>query len=71
VPTTGTAITKILPKASRFLKENDHATKKQRVLEKLVEFFNRYVGSARRALPERGECVAPWRLQHLCRSMGA
>ncbi|WP_107772244.1 type I restriction endonuclease subunit R [Nocardioides sediminis] len=44
VPTTGTAITKILPPASRFSKDNDHSAKKQRVLGKLVEFFERYVG---------------------------
>ena len=44
VPTTGTAITKILPPASRFSKDNDHAAKKQRVLGKLVEFFERYAG---------------------------
>ena len=44
VPRTGTAITKILPPASRFSKGNDHAAKKQRVLGKLVDFFERYVG---------------------------
>ncbi len=44
VPTTGTAITRILPPASRFSKDNDHSAKKQRVLGKLVEFFERYVG---------------------------
>lgn len=46
VPTAGTAITKILPPASRFSKDNDHAAKKQRVLGKLVEFFERYSGLA-------------------------
>ena len=44
VPTTGTAITKILPPASRFSKDNNHAAKKQRVLGKLIEFFERYAG---------------------------
>lgn len=44
VATTGTAITKILPPASRFSKDNSHAAKKQRVLGKLIEFFERYVG---------------------------
>ena len=44
VPTTGTAITKILPPASRFAKDNNHAAKKQRVLGKLIEFFERYAG---------------------------
>lgn len=44
VPTTGTAITKILPPASRFSRENNHSAKKQRVLGKLVDFFERYFG---------------------------
>lgn len=44
VPITGTAITKILPPASRFSKGNDHGAKKQRVLGKIVEFFERYAG---------------------------
>ena len=44
VPTTGTAITKILPPASRFSKGNDHGAKKQRVLGKLIDFFERYAG---------------------------
>lgn len=44
VPMTGTAITKILPPASRFSKESNHAVKKQRVLGKLVDFFERYAG---------------------------
>ena len=46
VPTTGTAITKILPPASRFSKDNNHAAKKGRVLGKLIEFFERYAGLA-------------------------
>jgi len=44
VPITGTAVTKILPPASRFSKGNDHGAKKQRVLGKIVEFFERYAG---------------------------
>jgi type I restriction enzyme R subunit len=44
VSTSGTAITKILPPASRFSKDNDHAAKKQRVLGKILEFFDRYFG---------------------------
>jgi type I restriction enzyme R subunit len=44
VSATGTSITKILPPASRFSKDNNHSAKKQRVLAKLVEFFERYVG---------------------------
>lgn len=46
IPTTGTAITRILPPVSRFSKSNAHATKKQAVLDKLVAFFERYFGLA-------------------------
>ena len=44
IPTTGTAITRILPPASRFSPTNDHAAKKQVVLGKLQVFFDRYYG---------------------------
>lgn len=44
IPTTGTAITKILPPVSRFSSNNPHAEKKQRVLDKLTAFFERYFG---------------------------
>ena len=46
IPTTGTAITKILPPVSRFSKNNHHAAKKQTVLDKLAAFFERYFGLA-------------------------
>jgi type I restriction enzyme, R subunit len=44
VPTAGTAITRILPPASRFAPGGHHGTKKQRVLDKLADFFDRYFG---------------------------
>lgn len=44
VPSTGTAITRILPPASRFSQADNHAARKQRVLGKLVDFFERYHG---------------------------
>jgi type I restriction enzyme R subunit len=44
IPVTGTAITKILPPASRFSKNSSHAAKKQSVLDKLAAFFERYFG---------------------------
>ena len=44
VPTTGTAITRILPPMSRFAAGGDHGTKKQRVIDKLLAFFERYAG---------------------------
>ena len=44
VPTAGTAITRILPPASRFAPGGNHGARKQRVLDKLAEFFDRYFG---------------------------
>jgi type I restriction enzyme R subunit len=46
IPTTGTAITRILPPVSRFAKNNGHGVKKQTVLDKLAAFFERYFGLA-------------------------
>ena len=42
IPTTGTAITKILPPASRFSAAGGHGEKKQRVLARLGAFFERF-----------------------------
>jgi type I restriction enzyme R subunit len=44
VPTTGTAITRVLPPVSRFSPANSHAAKKKAVLDKLAAFFERYFG---------------------------
>ena len=44
VQTAGTAITKILPPMSRFAAGGDHGAKKQRVLDKILAFFERYAG---------------------------
>lgn len=44
VPTSGTAITKILPSVSRFAKGNAHAAKMQTVFAKLTAFFERFLG---------------------------
>jgi type I restriction enzyme R subunit len=44
IPTSGTAITRILPPVSRFTKSNGHAAKKQTVLDRLAAFFERYFG---------------------------
>ncbi len=46
IPATGTAITKILPPASRFSADSAHSTKKRTVLERLGTFFERYFGLA-------------------------
>jgi type I restriction enzyme R subunit len=42
--TTGTAITKVLPPASRFASDGGHGEKKQRVIQKLGAFFERFFG---------------------------
>lgn len=42
VPTTGTAINKILPPMSLFTKNNDRGAKRTTVLEKIINFFNRF-----------------------------
>ncbi len=44
IPFTGTAITRILPPVSRFNPNNDHAVKKQMVLDRLSAFFERFSG---------------------------
>lgn len=44
IQTTGTAITKVLPPVSRFSAKGGHGEKKQRVLEKLGAFFDRFFG---------------------------
>ncbi len=46
IKTTGTAITKVLPPVSRFSADGAHGEKKQRVLTKLGEFFERFFGLA-------------------------
>ncbi|WP_298387918.1 type I restriction endonuclease subunit R [Ferrimicrobium sp.] len=46
IPTTGTAITKILPPTSRFSAGGGHREKKQRVLTRLGDFFERFFGLA-------------------------
>lgn len=46
IPTSGTAITKVLPPVSRFSPDSNHAAKKQVVLDKLAGFFERYFGLA-------------------------
>ena len=44
IRTTGTAITKVLPPASRFTADGGHGEKKQRVIAKLATFFERFFG---------------------------
>ena len=44
IRTSGTAITKVLPPASRFTSDGGHGEKKQRVIQKLVAFFERFFG---------------------------
>jgi len=42
IPTTGSAITRIMPPVSRFSAAGEHAAKKQAVLDKLSVFFDRF-----------------------------
>ncbi|MDE0573741.1 type I restriction endonuclease subunit R [Demequina sp. B12] len=42
--TTGTAITRVLPPVSRFSPDGGHGEKKQRVIEKLGNYFERFFG---------------------------
>ncbi|SHJ05039.1 Type I restriction and modification enzyme-subunit R C terminal [Tessaracoccus bendigoensis DSM 12906] len=42
--TSGTAITKVLPPVSRFAAKGGHGERKQRVIEKLGAFFERFLG---------------------------
>ena len=44
IPTAGTAVTKILPPASRFGGGDDHGTRKSRVIEALQAFLERFSG---------------------------
>lgn len=44
IPTSGIAITRIMPPVSRFGKGGAHAERKQSVMEKLTAFFERYQG---------------------------
>jgi type I restriction enzyme R subunit len=46
VSAAGTAITRILPPASRFSPQGGHAEKKQTVLERLRRYFERYFALA-------------------------
>jgi type I restriction enzyme R subunit len=42
VQTTGTAITKVLPPASRFSPDNARSSKRESVLDRLTGFFNKF-----------------------------
>jgi type I restriction enzyme, R subunit len=42
IPTTGTAITKLLPPVSRFSKTGERSKKRENVIKKFTKFFERY-----------------------------
>jgi type I restriction enzyme R subunit len=44
VQQSGTAITKVLPPASRFAGDGGHAEKKRRVIDRLMAYFDRFYG---------------------------
>lgn len=48
IRTSGTAITKVLPPVSRFSADGGHGEKKQRVIQKLGAFFERFFGLSAR-----------------------
>ncbi|PRB41849.1 DEAD/DEAH box helicase [Arthrobacter sp. MYb23] len=48
IRTSGTAITKVLPPVSRFSADGGHGEKKQRVIQKLGAFFERFFGLSSR-----------------------
>ena len=50
--TSGTEITKILPPTSRFATRDNHAEKKQRVINKLTAYFDRFFGLINKNRPE-------------------
>jgi type I restriction enzyme R subunit len=50
--TTGTAITRVLPPASRFAADGGHGERKQRVIEKLGVFFERFFGLSANGVDE-------------------
>lgn len=52
VRTSGTAITKVLPPVSRFSADGGHGEKKQRVIQKLGAFFERFFGLGSTGGPE-------------------
>lgn len=44
IPTTGTALTKVLPPVSRFSKTGDRSKKKETVITRFTKFFDRFFG---------------------------
>lgn len=52
IRTSGTAITKVLPPVSRFSADGGHGEKKQRVIQKLGAFFERFFGLGSRGNTE-------------------
>lgn len=42
IPTTGTAITKVLPPVSRFSKTGERTKKRETIIEKFIRFFERF-----------------------------
>lgn len=54
IPVAGTAVTEILPPASRFSADGGHGEKKQRVLARLTTFFERFFGLGQEESKEEG-----------------
>ncbi|MBW6441280.1 type I restriction endonuclease subunit R, partial [Patescibacteria group bacterium] len=47
IPTTGTAITKVLPPVSRFLKTGERTKKRETIIEKFTRFFEKFFDIAK------------------------
>lgn len=50
IATTGTAITKILPPVSRFSPDGQRTQKRKSVIERLLEFFDRFLGISKKEM---------------------
>ena len=47
IPTTGTALTKVLPPVSRFSKTGERTKKRETIIEKFTRFFERFFDIAK------------------------
>lgn len=50
IPTTGTSITKILPKMSRFTPNGEYTKKSKNVIQRLTQFFERFFDISRKEI---------------------
>ena len=53
IPTTGTAITKVLPPLSRFSQTGERTKKRESIIEKFTKFFERFFDISNKNLQEK------------------